>query len=380
MSSSNCRLCLGTMTFSADAGNGQVKKEAVKAILKKLAASERAKVPELGGKVLVDTARIYQCGTPDADTETVLGEIFAEDPELKKACNVATKCVAPMSSHKTLCKQGVIEQCETSLKKLGIDQIDLYYLHAPDVKTDIGDTLEAIDELHKAGKIKEFGLSNYPAWKMVDIYHRCKAKGTVLPTVCQLMYNGICRDLEREVVPVLREFGMRAMNYNPLAGGLLTGRYAKREDLMNADTGRFSLEFGKSFGGTLPANKMYQERFGKEAFFEALVEIKKACDAEKIGMVPAAIRWTLHHSYLSAKHGDGIIFGVSSVEQMEANLAACAEGPLPKSIVDSIDLAWGISKPACECYFRGYGPKPGDVTAHLEMFGQKPGEVGAAVA
>ena len=184
------------------------------------------------------------------------------------------------------------------------------------------------------------------------------------------MYNGITRDFEREVVPVLREFGTRAVMYNPLAGGLLTGRYSQTDDLANAAEGRFSDQFDKAFGNSISAKAIYQGRYMKQAIFDSLAGIKKACDDEGINMVSASLRWVLHHSYLSAKHGDGIIFGVSRASQMEANLAACAEGPLPKAIVDAMDEAADIAKPAIECYFRGYGPKPGDITGHLALHGQ----------
>merc|ERR1740120_329940 len=106
-----------------------------------------------------------------------------------------------MGPHFNLSKQSVMEQCNTSLQKLGVESIDLFYLHSPDIETDLDDTLAGIDELHKQGKIKEFGLSNYPAWAVVDIWYRCKARGMVVPTVYQGMYNAITLDMEREIVP-----------------------------------------------------------------------------------------------------------------------------------------------------------------------------------
>jgi aflatoxin B1 aldehyde reductase len=252
------------MTMSADAGFGQVKNKGVKSILTALVNSERAKVQgggagaQAAGSVLVDTARIYQVGTPDADTETVLGQVFAENPTLRDGCSIATKCHPIIAPHQSLSRQSVVDQCDASLSRLRAESVDLFYLHMPDIHTDMEDTLDGVAELHDAGKIKEFGLSNYPAWKMADIWHRCQKRGMILPTVYQGMYNGITRDFEREVVPMLREFGMRAYMYNPLAGGLLTGRYATISDLTSAEEGRFSVEFDKAFGLTIKAGKMYQ--------------------------------------------------------------------------------------------------------------------------
>merc|ERR1712136_365875 len=115
--------------------------------------------------------------------------------------------------------QSATEQCETSLEKLGLDCLDLLYLHWPDVKTDVNDTLDGIEHLHTSGKIREFGLSNYPAWAVVDIWYRCKVRGMVLPTVYQGIFNVVTRDMEREIFPVAREFGLRLYMYNPLAAG-----------------------------------------------------------------------------------------------------------------------------------------------------------------
>jgi aflatoxin B1 aldehyde reductase len=85
-------------------------------------------------------------------------------------------------------------------------------------------------------------------------------------------------------------------------------------------------------------------------------------------MAAAAVRWSIHHSVLSAKHGDGMIFGVSSSEQMDKNMAAAAEGTLPETVVDAFETAWAVAKPACEPYFRGYGAAPGGTEAHLALY------------
>ena len=268
----------------------------------------------------------------------------------------------PLNAGKGNTKASVIAQATECIRKLRIESIDLFYLHMPDIDTDIDDTLAGIDELHKSGKIKEFGLSNFPAWKVVDIYYRCKNKNYIVPTVYQGMYNAITRDYVREVVPVLREFNMRAMMYNPLAGGLLTGRYTKMEEITSSTVGRFSADF--------PWGKMYVKRYGKAAFIEAINHIKSECDKENISMVNAAFRWVLNHSYISAKHDDGIIFGVSSLKHFEMNIECCEGGPLPANIVDAIDQAAKIAYPSCPSYFRGYGPESNDITNFLKQFGQ----------
>lgn len=315
-------------------------------------------------------------------------------------------------------RQSVIDQCNISLEKLELDCVDLFYLHSPDIKTDIDDTLSGIEQLHKEGKIKEFGLSNYPAWAVVDIWHRCKSRGMVRPTVYQGMYNVITRDMEREIVPVAREFGLRLYMYNPLAGGLLSGRYSCIEDLAEASEGRFSTEFDRAFGTTFKAGtQVYRSRYSKQPIFDALDILKKACAPEPaaddgnaapaplveqtdhtvdgvrvrvevrdvtgqrdggggLDMAGVALRWLIHHSCLAS--GDGIILGVSKQMHLVANLAAWHAGPLPEGVLAACEAAWAASRPACEAYFRGYGAQPGGIERFLESKAAEAEEAEAA--
>jgi len=259
------------------------------------------------------------------------------------------------------------------MQRLGVDCMDIYYLHQADAKTDIADTLQGIKELHEQGKFKEFGLSNFPAWMVADIWHRCKDMGMVLPTVYQGMYNVITRALEPAVVAVCREYGLRLFAYNPLAGGLLSGRYATMQDMQNATEGRFSSEFDNAFSKKFKAGKLYQLRYSKQPIFDGIGVLMKALEEvnagkpaeEKITMVDVALRWMLHHSYLIK--GDGIILGFSKTHQLQANLAAWHGGPLPQQLVEACDLAWEMAKPVAESYFRGLGVQPGGIEIFLEM-------------
>eukprot|EP00933_Yihiella_yeosuensis_P053227 TRINITY_DN51412_c0_g1_i1.p1 TRINITY_DN51412_c0_g1~~TRINITY_DN51412_c0_g1_i1.p1 ORF type:complete len:421 (+),score=79.90 TRINITY_DN51412_c0_g1_i1:117-1379(+) len=388
---------LGTMTFGAD---GQVKPDSVGVLLRSFIGSSCTRTP---AGALIDTARIYQQATPDGDTESTLGEVFDDSPSLKSRLSIATKADKGVPPHYSLSKISVLEQCDTSLDKLGVDSVDLFYLHAPDINTDIAETLEAIDELHKAGKIKEFGLSNYPAWAVVDIWHRCKSKGMVLPTVWQGMYNVITRDLEREIVPVARRFGLRLYIYNPLAGGLLSGRYSNLQDVTGASKGRFSEEFDQAFGNAFKAGTgAYRGRYAREPILDGLAILRQACTSEPapgdaeasvsrvvqdtttvvdgrkvrlvvseggvtrkqdICMAGVALRWLIHHSCL--QEGDGIIFGVSKSNHLTANLGAWQAGPLADDMVEACNKAWEVARPACESYFRGLGAKPGGVELFL---------------
>eukprot|EP00401_Gymnodinium_catenatum_P041619 CAMPEP_0117473258 /NCGR_PEP_ID=MMETSP0784-20121206/8680_1 /TAXON_ID=39447 /ORGANISM="" /LENGTH=408 /DNA_ID=CAMNT_0005267455 /DNA_START=104 /DNA_END=1330 /DNA_ORIENTATION=- len=391
------------MTFGAE---GQVKPDVAGIILRSFVGAGCTKT---SAGSLIDTARIYQQATPDGDTESTLGAIFGTFPSLERRTSVATKVNPNMAPHYSLSKQSVIDSCETSLSKLGLDCIDLFYLHAPDINTDLDDTLAGVKQLHEEGKIKEFGLSNYPAWAVVDIWHRCKARGMVVPTVYQGMYNVITRDMERDIVPVAREFGLRLYMYNPLAGGLLSGRYATMEDLSSATDGRFSAEFDSAFGTNLKAGTgIYRKRYSKQPFFDAVQTLRDACaraadgpptgagaaepvaNAEGtetctfvdgirvrvqveekppqprcVDMASVALRWLIHHSHLGP--GDGVILGVSKREHLVANLAAWQAGPLPSHILDACDAAWEAARPVCEPYFRGYGAMPGGIEKFVAL-------------
>mmetsp|Transcript_119911 Transcript_119911/g.311153 ORF Transcript_119911/g.311153 Transcript_119911/m.311153 type:complete len:454 (-) Transcript_119911:4-1365(-) len=412
---------LGTMTFGAE---GQVKPQEASVIIRSFVGSDCAKVPGLEGRVMVDTARVYQQATPDGDTESTLGEIFSMFPSLERRSSIATKASSGVAPLFSLSRQSVIDQCNLSLEKLGIDCVDLFYLHWPDVKTHIDETLAGVKHLHSEGKICEFGLSNFPAWAVVDIWYRCKAQGMVLPTVYQGMYNVITRSIEPEIVPVARQFGLRLYMYNPLAGGLLSGRYSTMEDIAAATQGRFSSEFDNAFGGRMKAGtEVYRARYSKQPLFDALRILHEAIDAansaddsvaaadadasavaakvveEAAGtvvqemshtvngvrfqvrveettvasragdkawnMANVALRWLIHHSLLTK--GDGIILGVSRKEHLVANLAAWQGGPLPETLVDACERAWEAARPACEAYFRGFGAKPGGIEEFLRV-------------
>lgn len=281
------------------------------------------------GNVELDTAYVYNGGI----TEEYLGSIL---PELNSEYYIATK-VHPRITGK-LDRKTILMEFEESLKRMNRDSVDLLYFHFPDSKTPIDEALETIVELYENGKIKEFGLSNYPAWQVVDIYHKCESRGFLKPTVYQGMYNALCRNVEPELFPAIRNLGMRFYAFNPLAGGLLAGKQLSFDAA--PEEGRFS------------RLKSYRDRYWKLSYFDALAEIKAACDAEGIPMVEAAYRWLVNHSMMRSEQGDGILLGASSINQMEQNMVAANQGVLPNSILDAMDAAWEIAKPDSPAYFK----------------------------
>ncbi|XP_020828794.1 aflatoxin B1 aldehyde reductase member 2-like [Phascolarctos cinereus] len=289
----------------------------------------------------VDTAFVYG----DGQSESFLGSMDLGLKDGSKGVKIATKA-NPMDG-KTLSASSVRFQLETSLKRLQCNRVDLFYLHMPDHNTPVEETLQACNELHKEGKFVELGLSNYYSWKVAEICILCKKNGWVLPTVYQGMYNAITRQVETELFPCLHRFGLRFYAFNPLAGGLLTGKYTYEDKDKNQPTGRF---FGKNL------SEIYRNRYWKKHHFKAIDLVKKALAAcyetDPPSMTSAALRWMYHHSKLQGARGDAVILGMTSLEQLQQNLAAAEEGPLEPGVVKAFDDAWNLVAHECPSYFR----------------------------
>ena len=204
------RIILGTMTFGRRLD---------------LAAAGRAVAAFSdwgGGGGELDTAFMYGGG----ETERILGEILAQRGW--EGITLATKAhPGAADGSPSLRPEEVERQLTGSLQRLQSDAVDLFYLHSPDNATPLERTLEACARLHAAGRFRRLGLSNYAAWQVADAYHLCNRHGWPLPEVYQGMYNALTRDVEGELLPCLRHLGMSFYAYNPLAGGMLTGRVSR---------------------------------------------------------------------------------------------------------------------------------------------------------
>ena len=192
--------------------------------------------------------------------------------------------------------------------------------------------------MFQQGKFKHFGLSNYASWQVAEVVETCRQNGWMQPTVYQGMYNALTRDVERELFPCLRNYGMRFNAYNPLAGGMLTGKHLSMDDI--PDSGRFNVERG------------YLDRYWKQDYFDVLQELQTACREFDLKLVEVALSWLVNHSLLDDGQGDGIILGASRVEHLAQNMQACSHAPLDPSILDILERGWEIIKPNCFRYFR----------------------------
>ena len=254
---------LGTMTFG-----DQVDQDTAQSMLDVFLAS---------GKHDLDTAYQY-C---DGRTEEMLGVLLP--PTKRNGFYIASK-VNPWNDE-GLQPNGVRKQFEEILQRLGRDSIDLLYLHSPDLDTPVVQTLECCFELYQQGKFRDFGLSNYASWQVAEVVEICRRKGWMEPTIYQGMYNALTRDVERELFPCLRNYGISFNAYNPLAGGLLTGKYKSLDDF--PDSGRFS------------ENKGYRGRYWKQDYFEVLQKLGEACKEHGLTPTQAAMSWLVNHQGIS---------------------------------------------------------------------------------
>ena len=307
---------LGTMTFS-----DQVNQSEARSMLDQFSCS---------GSSELDTAHVY-C---DGRTETLLGELLPADQRAK--IFLASK-VHPWNEQGLQPDQIEI-QLNTTLQRLGTNYLDLLYLHSPDLDTPIERTLERCFRLYQQGKFKTFGLSNFASWQVAEIFETCRRNGWMLPVVYQGMYNALTRDVEAELFPCLRNYGMHFYAYNPLAGGLLTGKHKVSDQL--PDTGRFRADYS------------YRSRYWKDDYFSILEKLQIACVSFGVSPVEAAFSWLINHSQLSSELGDGIILGASKVPQLDENLAALDQPSLDQSVIDILDQGWEVIRPNCFRYFR----------------------------
>ncbi|MGH9355842.1 MAG: aldo/keto reductase, partial [Terriglobia bacterium] len=297
------RAAFGTMTFGSQTGEA----EARRMIDRCLDA----------GIHFLDTANVYN----DGQSEVILGKALEGRRDkvilATKVCNKMGE--APDESG--LSRAAIHKAIDASLKRLRTDYVDLYYLHLPDRNTPIEETLAAMDELVHAGKVRYPAVSNYAAWQVAEIHCICQKRGYKAPHVSQPMYNLLARGIEEEYVSFCKRFEIAMAPYNPLAGGLLSGKYSGV---------RTPIE-----GARFDNNPMYQKRYWHEDYFAAVEELKEiAADADKT-LVELSLQWLLAQPQV-----DSVILGASRPEQLEEDIRACDGGHLPADVLARCDAVW----------------------------------------
>ncbi len=317
---SNVNLILGTMTFGESVFEPQVG-EFINAFLD-------------SGYEELDTAYVYNEG----NCERLLGDVL---PGLNRPFRIATK-VNPRITGK-LDADAAYMQVNESLERLKLDSADTVFLHFPDPATPVESVLGAMADLHSRGKFRELGLSNFPAWMVADVWHICDKNGWVKPTVFEGIYNPLTRKAETELNACLNRFGMRFYAYNPMCGGLLTGRYGSYSDAPT--DGRFT------------HRPNYQGRYWKKSFFDAVEIIKEVSGKHGISTVEATYRWLVYHSMLNGERGDAVIIGASKLNHLQQNMESVKAGPLPDDMLEAFEQAWMTTKPDSPEYFTLYKGK-----------------------
>jgi aryl-alcohol dehydrogenase-like predicted oxidoreductase len=219
-----------------------------------------------------------------------------------------------------LSRAAILRAVDESLKRLQTDYLDVYYLHQPDYQVPIDETLEAMQSLVKEGKVRYPASSNYASWQVAQMLSVAERKQYRPSLIAQMMYNLLARGLEQEFIPMAKEYGVSTVVYNPLAGGLLTGKH---------DAAAITP------GTRFDSNTMYQDRYWRDQNFRAVGRLREAAQAAGRSLVSLSLNWLLHHTAT-----DCVILGASKLEQLEENLAAMGEGPLPPETLEVCDAVW----------------------------------------
>ncbi len=296
------RICFGTMTFGGQTGEA----EAAQIINRCLEA----------GINFLDTANIYNKGA----SEEMLGRILGGR---RREVILASKVRGKMGEgpdEAGLSRAAMRKALEDSLRRLRTDYLDLYYLHQPDCDVPLEETLETMERFVREGKVRWPASSNYSGWQVVRMLWLAERNGWKPAWVTQPMYNLLARGIEQEYLPMCKEFGVSTVVYNPLAGGLLTGKHKVEAPIP---------------GTRFDNNQLYLDRYWHPAYFHAVEKLRGVAAAAGPSLVSLSLNWLLDHTA-----ADCVILGASRLEQLEENLRALKDGPLAPETVAACDDVW----------------------------------------
>lgn len=307
-------LCLGTMTFGL-----QVDEKVSFEIMDKAAANRLT---------FLDTADAYPLGgTADTigETEAIMGRWMKQRGN-RDDLIIATKCFAPTGrrpNNRGLSRHHIIASIEASLKRLQTDYVDIYQSHGFDPVVPIEESLRAFDDLVTSGKVRYAACSNYPAWRLAEAISTAEKLGIAGYASVQPRYNMLYREIETELLPLVRHHGLGVLVYNPLAGGFLSGKYTPGQ--APEEGTRFTL-------GT--AADRYQARYWHDSQFAAVEILKQIVEAKGLNMVSVSLAWVLRQPGITSA-----IIGASRPEQLDANLAAL-NVEFDEELIQACDAAW----------------------------------------
>ena len=263
-----------------------------------------------------DTANVYNKGA----SEVMVGKTLKGRRDKVILASKVRGKMGDAPDESGLSRAAIERGIEESLRRLQTDYLDLYYLHQPDYAVPIEESLEAMERLVKQGKVRYPASSNYSGWQVGKMQWIAEKNGYKPAAVTQPMYNLLARGIEQEYLPMAKEFGISTVVYNPLAGGMLTGKQKRDAPLQ-----------GTRFDG----NQMYLSRYWHAEDFDAVGELLDIAGKAGRSPVSLALNWLLHHTPI-----DCVILGASKLEQLEENIRAMDDGPLAADTVSACDAVW----------------------------------------
>src|SRR5690349_8554586 len=286
-------LCLGTMTFGSETDEEG-------------AHAQLDRFLEVGG-TLVDTADVYSQGV----SEEIIGRWFAERPgDVTERVVLATKGRFPMGDSPNsdgLSTRHLTRALDASLRRLGVETVDLYQVHAFDAWTPMEETLRTLDGFVRAGKIHYYGLSNFTGWQLTKAVHLARALGLAEPVTLQPQYNLLVREIEWEIVPAALDAGLGLLPWSPLGGGWLSGKY-KRDQRPSGAT-----RLGEDPNRGMEA----YDRRGTRRTWEVIDAVQKIAEQRGVSMAEIALAWVNDRPVVTST-----ILGARTTGQLETNLRA----------------------------------------------------------
>ncbi|MFM1753045.1 MAG: hypothetical protein RL119_2007 [Actinomycetota bacterium] len=302
------RLCLGTMTFGY-----QCDEDVSRSIMD---ASFEA------GIDFIDTADVYPLGAPPdlfGRTEEIVGRWLQGR---RDDFILATKCFFPTGPkpwNSGNSRHNIMRSVEASLRRLGTDYIDLYQVHSWDTETPIDETMSALDDLVRSGKVRYLGCSNFLAYQLARAIGRSEVLMTARFDSVQPRYNMLFRENERELFPLCEEENVAVIPYNPLAGGFLSGKHTRGEPTAG---GRFTLGY---------AAGRYQERYWHDRMFDTVDTLRTLAAEAGVSLPTLALQWVLANPVITAP-----IIGASRPDQL-VDVVAAVGSPIDPELKQRID-------------------------------------------
>lgn len=269
------------------------------------------------GVNLIDTANSYNGG----QSEVLVGKAVKGKRDKVILATKAGFKLGDGPNERGLSRRFVMEQVEQSLKRLDTDYIDIYFMHLPDHVTAIEDALATYTDLVRSGKVRYIGMSNFSAWQICEALWKSETRNLIAPTVTEMVLNPITRGLEQEFIPFVKAHQLGLFVYNPLAGGILSGRYKKGEAIP-ADS-----RYAKF--------KVYGPRYLSDTNYAAAEAISKLAGELDMTPVELCMSWAAYHEGVTS-----VIMGFSKEAQLLQNIKSIERGPLPKEALDTLDEIW----------------------------------------